>query len=707
MNEQERQEYLDGYKKAKEKGEYFFPDSLFKDAIVSLIVFLVLVALAIFVGAPLEERANPADTNYTPRPEWYFLFLFQLLKYFPGKLEFLGVVVIPTIAILLLLGLPLLDRSPKRHFMNRGWVTGILLIGIVGIVLLTILSITAAPPPSDVAQGGDQTAALYTANCASCHGPTIDVPTNTNLHEVIAEGKHEGMPAWSADLTTDQIDALAGFILSPGGSKLFTENCAECHQIEDLVATNPIELKTALNQGPNYLAHEGLDVPHWDEILTKSEQTSLLNFLVAPDGQRLFVINCSPCHGTSVAFSGERDELREIIAQGGMHLSMPAWKEDLEPDELEKLAAYVVSPNDVPGGADLFNQYCTSCHGQRIPYMDTIEEATQIIATGGPHETMPVWGQILTDAQLDALADYTYESAQGTSLEAGQEYFANYCTPCHGDFGEGGPNPTRPDDIIAPISTAEYLKTRDDFTLRSIIAQGQPNFGMSPFGSAYGGPLEDDKIDAIVAYMRSWEANPPVELPPEVNISTVSLSGAEIYANLCAQCHGPDGRGLVGPSLRDPAFRAENSAQDIFDTINLGHEATAMISWGEILTSQQIQELVDYILQFEVDQAGAAEQPTPIPGESSFANDVMPILEAKCISCHGSMGGWDAATYQSVINSGQNGPVVIPGDVENSLLAQKILGTHQQGSIMPPGGRMPESEIQPILDWIANGAPDN
>jgi mono/diheme cytochrome c family protein len=292
-------------------------------------------------------------------------------------------------------------------------------------------------------------------------------------------------------------------------------------------------------------------------------------------------------------------------------------------------------------------------------------------------------------------------------LEAGQEYFADNCAICHGDFGEGGHNPARVDDVIAPISTAEYLKTRDDFTLRSIISQGQPNFGMSPFGSAYGGPMDDDQIDAIVAYMRSWEDNPPVELPPEVDTSKVSLSGPEIYADLCAQCHGPDGRGSIGPSLRDPQFRSQNSPDDIFKTIDLGHEATAMIGWGEILTSQQIQELVDFILQLEIDKAGSAEQPTSTPGVISFANDVMPIFEAKCNACHGSMGGWGGTTYESVINSGNNSPVVIPGDIENSLLAQKIQGTHAEGSIMPPGGKLPEVEIQAILDWIASGAPEN
>ena len=80
MNEQEKQDYLEKYKEAKKKGIPFFPNAIYKDAIISLLIFLILIGLAFFVGAPLEERADPADTTYTPKPEWYFLYLFQLLK---------------------------------------------------------------------------------------------------------------------------------------------------------------------------------------------------------------------------------------------------------------------------------------------------------------------------------------------------------------------------------------------------------------------------------------------------------------------------------------------------------------------------------------------------------------------------------------------------------------------------------------------------
>ncbi|MCK4975579.1 MAG: c-type cytochrome, partial [Anaerolineales bacterium] len=244
MNEKERQEYLEQYQQAKKKGVPFFPDILFKDAIASLLVFLVLVALAYFMGAPLEPRADPADNSYTPRPEWYFLFLFQLLKYFPGNLEVVGVVVLPTIAIILLFLLPFLDSSAKRYFRSRPVIIGITSLAVVGVVFLSVQSHLETPPPAEVAQG-DQTAALYAKNCAGCHGSTIVLATNTNLHDVIAQGQHEDMPAWSADLSSDQIDALAGFILSPGGSQLFSENCAACHEAAELVAGDPIELKTA------------------------------------------------------------------------------------------------------------------------------------------------------------------------------------------------------------------------------------------------------------------------------------------------------------------------------------------------------------------------------------------------------------------------------------------------------------------------------
>ena len=192
-------------------------------------------------------------------------------------------------------------------------------------------------------------------------------------------------------------------------------------------------------------------------------------------------------------------------------------------------------------------------------------------------------------------------------------------------------------------------------------------------------------------------------MPPELSGAALSLSGPETYQKLCAQCHGPNAEGGIGPSLRSAEFRDSNARQDIFDSINLGHPATPMIAWGAILTADQINDVVDFILSLPVSEGGGT-------GEVSFAAVIKPAIETYCQACHSesfSSGGWIATNYDDVINSGDNGPVVVPGDVDNSLLAQKILGTQEVGNMMPPTKPMPEGTIQAFLDWIAAGAPDN
>jgi menaquinol-cytochrome c reductase cytochrome b/c subunit len=714
MNEQEKKAYLEKYKKDKEKGVPFFPDIIFKDAIVTLIIFLILVALAYFIGAPLEARANPNDTSYTPRPEWYFLFLFQLLKYFPGNLEVIGAMVLPGLFILLLFALPFIDKSAKRNFRNRPFATVSALLVVIGVGTLTFLAATEAPPPQEKVVV-DQAAELYATNCANCHGESIDVPPGTDLHKVIASGEHEGMPAWGGDLSTDEIDQLAGFILSPNGSALYTQYCETCHSQMVQAVGNPLELQRVFTEGSSYPPHEGQDIPDWGTELSTDQRNALLNFLAAPDGQRLFAINCSGCHGQGVAFSGTEEELRTLISQGGQHLSMPAWKGTLSENDLNALAAYVVDPSSYPAGETLFSQHCAACHGDIVPSAPDRESAVKIISSGGPHVTMPVWGNILTSEQLDALVKYTYEASKGGGTGIGATLFAQNCSACHGQFGEGGPNPTRAGDIIPPISTAEFLKTRDDTTIRNIISQGQPDLGMSPFGDANGGPLNDDQLDALVEYIRSWEANPPVEEPPqfatptplptpEVSAPTPepipSLTGGQLYAIACASCHGAQGEGDVGPALNTQEFQDKYDDQALFDTISNGHTATPMVAWGDSLTDEQINLLVQYIRVL-----GGATPATPTV---SFSGQIAPLFEANCQVCHNqnsAMAGWDSTSYQSVTTTGNNGPVVIAGDITNSILAQRVSGS--QGAVMPPSGKMSDEEIQIILDWIAAGAPEN
>jgi cytochrome c oxidase cbb3-type subunit 3/ubiquinol-cytochrome c reductase cytochrome c subunit len=350
------------------------------------------------------------------------------------------------------------------------------------------------------------------------------------------------------------------------------------------------------------------------------------------------------------------------------------------------------------------------CHGEKVPAAPDITSARKIISGGGPHVTMPVWGNILTPEQLDALVQYTFTASKGQGTQEGAQLFAANCSACHGQFGEGGPNPTRAGDMIPPISSAEFLGTRDDGTIRNIIAQGQPDLGMNPFSSANGGPLSDDQVDAIVAYVRAWQANPPQVAAPQAPTpapAPPTVTAQEIYKTVCAQCHGSSGEGGIGPPLNTADFQAEFNDQAIFDRIGKGVPGTAMIGVGGVFSDGQINDLVALIRSLPAGPASAPATGTT-PAEASFAGQVMPILEAKCQACHGpsiKLGGWDISSYDAIMTSGQNGPVIIPGDAEKSLLAQLIQGKGSQ--TMPPQGGMSSDEIQAILDWIAAGAKNN
>ena len=124
-------------------GKPFYPDQVFEDVLGMLILFILIACAALFAPVPLEDVADPTNANYDPRPEWYFLFLFQLLKYFQGPLEIIGTFVIPTVGMLLLLFLPFLDRGEREVLWKRPIALTVTSVCVVAIVGLTILGATA------------------------------------------------------------------------------------------------------------------------------------------------------------------------------------------------------------------------------------------------------------------------------------------------------------------------------------------------------------------------------------------------------------------------------------------------------------------------------------------------------------------------------------------------------------------------------------
>jgi len=147
MNQAEKEQYLRDYAILKAKGKPFFPYAVAKDSIMAAIVVLTIAALSIIFGAELGPKADPTTTTYVPRPEWYFFFLFELLRVVkPPQLTPLATIGIPTICMILIILLPFIDRSPERRPERRpiATFTGIAVIG--AMAYLTYLGAAAGSP---------------------------------------------------------------------------------------------------------------------------------------------------------------------------------------------------------------------------------------------------------------------------------------------------------------------------------------------------------------------------------------------------------------------------------------------------------------------------------------------------------------------------------------------------------------------------------
>jgi len=185
VNQREKEEYLREYAILKAKGKPFFPYAVAKDGAMACIVMVVIITMSLVLGAELGSKANPTTTTYVPRPEWYFFFLFEVLRVVkPPSLVGLATIGVPTICMILLFLLPFYDRGPERRPERRpvATITGIAVILLMG--YLTYSGANAGSPtaietvtPASVKQAGGLQLAEYEAGkkavaqsgCLACH----------------------------------------------------------------------------------------------------------------------------------------------------------------------------------------------------------------------------------------------------------------------------------------------------------------------------------------------------------------------------------------------------------------------------------------------------------------------------------------------------------------------------------------------------------
>ena len=185
MNREEKERYLREYAILKSQGKPFFPYAVAKDSAMAVIVMAAIILMSLTLGAELGPKADPTTTTYVPRPEWYFFFLFEVLRVIkPAELVPLATIGVPTIAMILLFLLPFYDRGPERRPERRPIATTAGIFTIAAMGFLTYMGANAGSPttidmktPDRVAEQGGQVLAAFNAGkqvapqagCLACH----------------------------------------------------------------------------------------------------------------------------------------------------------------------------------------------------------------------------------------------------------------------------------------------------------------------------------------------------------------------------------------------------------------------------------------------------------------------------------------------------------------------------------------------------------
>ncbi len=183
MNQAEKETYLREYSILKNEGKPFFPYAVAKDSIMACIVMVVIIFLSLMFGAELGPKADPTTTTYVPRPDWYFFFLFEVLRVMKNVPVFtpMATIGVPTICMILLFLLPFYDRSPERRIERRPVALSAAIFTIAAMAYLTYTGANTGSPNSvDMKPPANLTAAqkqTFTAGelvvgqsgCLACH----------------------------------------------------------------------------------------------------------------------------------------------------------------------------------------------------------------------------------------------------------------------------------------------------------------------------------------------------------------------------------------------------------------------------------------------------------------------------------------------------------------------------------------------------------
>ena len=361
----------------------FWPDQVLRDAVACLAVLLVVVFFIIrYRGAELGAPADASEQFSAARPEWYFLFLFQLLKYFPGGTEIWGAIVIPALLMGVLIAMPFVGKWKLGHRFNLGFLWAML----AGVGLLTYLARTedAASPEFILA----------------VHSAERDA-----ARVIVLAQSPDGIPTAGA-VTLLRNDALTQ------GPKLFAKNCASCHRYDghDGLGSQPKD-KISASDLKGFASREWIaglldparvDSPHYfggskqkTGKMVKFVKEDIAEFDAAQKAQlQKLIIGLSAEAGLKAQSAADtRDAV--VIAEGRKLVSSTA----MNCTDCHKF--YAAGTED-PSAPDL------TAYGSREWLLAFISDPSHARFYGERNDRMPAYGpdKILTAAEIGLVTDW-------------------------------------------------------------------------------------------------------------------------------------------------------------------------------------------------------------------------------------------------------------------------------------------------------------
>jgi ubiquinol-cytochrome c reductase cytochrome b subunit len=495
--------------------EPFWPRQLLKDGVVWLIFLLALGFWCFSHPAPLEAQADPSQP-YEARPEWYFMFLFQLLRYFHGPYEVVGTFWLPLGFFLMLFFWPFLDRNPQRAPSRRPVALGLLTAGCAGLIGLTIFAIrtdvrmtepaqVAAQAPKPVEPAGPiqraDVAKVYNDQCAACHGvdgsgkamraglPTIPdftslawqlSQTDLEITHRIQDGNEPLMPAYRNKVTPTQVLALTvyvrAFAIGPAETPALKPPPVVAAQMPSVQVYRAYCLACHDADGSGKVARKAMpDLPDFTDPKWQTSRTDA--------------------------------ELKQSILEGrrieGKPQFMLPMKDKLSPDDAEHMVAFVRS-FQADHGLPPFAAGTVGLIGAPLGQGPLLtgsalfpgrSECKQVI----PVEPPPVVPPPPTEPTVVPHPKGTPAPTETTArMRAATGLYRQYCLICHGSDGKGremkASMPTLPD-----FASRSWQEGVSNPRLAASILDGKGT--LMP---AFRGRVSEDQARDLAAYVRAF-----------------------------------------------------------------------------------------------------------------------------------------------------------------------------------------------------------